>query len=61
MVREAGLNALRRDPESASVTRADFDRAMDKVKPSITSEMVRWYQATDERLREMAKPPMDIA
>ncbi len=61
VVREAGLNALRRDSESDKVVKIDFLNALEVVKPSITDEMIRWYQETNDRLREQIKPPMDIA
>jgi transitional endoplasmic reticulum ATPase len=61
VVREAALNALRIDPESKQVQLKDFTKAMDEVKPSITPDMIKWYQETNARLREQAKPPMDIA
>ncbi|MFP3952152.1 MAG: CDC48 family AAA ATPase [Candidatus Bathyarchaeia archaeon] len=61
VVREAALYALRRDPDSDKVLLEDFDKAFEDVKPSITSDMLKWYQETDQRLREQVKPPMDIA
>lgn len=61
LVREAGLNALRRSSESEKVERDDFSQALENVQPSITEEMIKWYQETNNRLREQIKPPMDIA
>ncbi len=61
LVREAGLNALRRDPEADSVITQDFDSAMDEIAPSITPEMVNWYENSKQRFREQSKPPIDIA
>jgi len=61
VVREAGLNALRRDTEANLVTLEDFEAALKEVAPSITDEMVKWYESTQQRLREQIKPPMDIA
>jgi transitional endoplasmic reticulum ATPase len=61
VVREAGLNALRRDTESQSVNIADFDYAIGEIAPSITPETITWYENTQKRLREQTKPPIDIA
>jgi transitional endoplasmic reticulum ATPase len=61
VVREAGLNALRRDTETNNVTMSDFESAMNEIAPSITSDMINWYENTQQRFREQAKPPIDIA
>jgi len=61
VVREAGLNALRRDPEADLVISADFETAMSEIAPSITPAMVNWYENTQQRFREQSKPPIDIA
>ena len=61
VVREAGLHALRRSKESQKVTIDDFDAAMAEVGPSITSDVIKWYEETNVRFREQIKPPMDIA
>ncbi|TRO49326.1 AAA family ATPase, partial [Candidatus Bathyarchaeota archaeon] len=61
VVREAGLNSLRRDPESSLVKYTDFESAMNEITPSITPEMINWYENTQQRLRDQSKPPIDIA
>ncbi len=61
VVREAGLHSLRRDPDSSTVNMNDFDAAMKEIAPSITSEMLTWYENTQQRFREQIKPPIDIA
>ena len=61
VVREAGLYALRRIPEADKVQLKDFDNAMTEVAPSITPEMIKWYQDTQKRFRDTGKPPIDIA
>jgi len=60
VAREAGMNSLRRDPDSEVVTFADFEDAMATTVPSITPEMEKWYQQTDKRFKEKEKPPMTI-
>jgi len=59
--REAAINALRKDPDVKEVTLQDFEKVMADIVPSITPEMEKWYQDTNKRLREVSKPPMDIA
>jgi transitional endoplasmic reticulum ATPase len=61
VVREAGLYALRRDISNEKVSIQDFEKALSEIAPSITDQMIRWYQDTNKRFQEQAKPPMDIA
>jgi transitional endoplasmic reticulum ATPase len=61
IVREAGMNALRRDPDATTVTLEDFKKVMEEIAPSITPEMEKWYLETNKRIRDQSKPPMDIA
>jgi transitional endoplasmic reticulum ATPase len=61
IVREAGLYALRRDLDTSSVTMGDFELALSEIVPSITPQMVDWYENTHKRFREQVKPPIDIA
>ncbi|MEM5812420.1 MAG: CDC48 family AAA ATPase, partial [Candidatus Aenigmatarchaeota archaeon] len=51
LVREAGLNALRKDFKAKYVTKKDFEEAMKKVKPSVTPELVKFYNKIAERLK----------
>jgi len=61
VVREAGLYALRKNPDTDKVRLADFDAAMAEIAPSITPEMIKWYQDTNKRFQDTGKPPIDIA
>jgi transitional endoplasmic reticulum ATPase len=61
VVREAGLSALRRNTESNAVSINDFEVAIDEIAPSITPEMITWYENSKKRFREQIKPPIDIA
>jgi transitional endoplasmic reticulum ATPase len=61
LVREAGMNALRRNPESDTVGLEDFDFALSEMMPSITPEMEKWYMGVSKRFKEREKPPMAIA
>jgi transitional endoplasmic reticulum ATPase len=69
LVREAGMSALRRDPEKLQVGRADFDRALGAVEPSAMREYVSESPTQDftdvggltetkARLREIVKWPL---
>jgi transitional endoplasmic reticulum ATPase len=61
VVREAGLYALRRNPDADKVHIKDFDTAMTEVAPSITPEMIKWYLDSTKRFQDTGKPPIDIA
>ncbi len=54
--REAGLISLRRDIETKSVTMEDFRNALERVKPSMTSEMENWYQGFTKRFKKTRAP-----
>jgi transitional endoplasmic reticulum ATPase len=61
VVREAGLYALRKNPDTEKVSIADFEKAMKEIAPSITPEDLKWYQDANKRFKETGKPPIDIA
>ena len=61
VVREAGLFALRKNEDANEVSASDFNTAMDEVAPSITPEMISWYEGMHTRFKEQVKPPIDIA
>jgi len=61
VVREAGLFALRKNEDANEVSASDFNTAMDEVAPSITPEMISWYESMHTRFKEQVKPPIDIA
>ncbi|OYT25827.1 MAG: AAA family ATPase, partial [Thermoprotei archaeon ex4572_64] len=52
LVREAGLLAMRESLTNTEVEMRHFLEAMKKVKPSITSEMIRFYESWFERIRQ---------
>ena len=52
LVREAGLAALRENINADKVSRKHFEQAMQKIKPSITMEMVKYYENWSERSRK---------
>ncbi|MEN3048553.1 MAG: CDC48 family AAA ATPase [Candidatus Caldarchaeales archaeon] len=56
LCREAGLNALRRNPDTEHVTWADFQEALKLVRPSITPQMLKEYEKIAEVLRASDRP-----
>jgi len=55
LAREAGLIALRRDINSDFVTQADFDKALEVIKPSINPEMQKQYQQIESEMKNPKK------
>jgi len=51
LVREAGLNALRKDMKTKTVTSRDFDSAMKQVAPSIRPEVTKFYDKVAEAFK----------
>ncbi len=49
--RESGLNALSRDINTTVILKDDFDKALGKVKPRITQEMITGYVKFAENLK----------
>jgi len=48
--REAAMIALRRNKKAREVTLSDFRDAMSKIKPSITPDILAWYQSVMKRV-----------
>jgi transitional endoplasmic reticulum ATPase len=44
LVREAAMNAIRRDPNAEYVTLDDFMLALRKVRPSLDEAIIDWYE-----------------
>ncbi|MEK6890417.1 MAG: CDC48 family AAA ATPase [Nanoarchaeota archaeon] len=59
LVREAAMNALRKDMGAKEVTRADFDDAMMKVKPSVSIETAKRYKKLEELYLKQVKAGME--
>jgi transitional endoplasmic reticulum ATPase len=59
--REAALYALRRDISSKEVTFADFQEALKRIGPSITSDMENWYKSFVKQVRKVQKPAPLVA
>jgi transitional endoplasmic reticulum ATPase len=54
LVRRAGLFALRGSMEAKEVTMADFERALEETRPSVTEEAEREYEQMRQRLKQDA-------
>ena len=61
LCREAAMHALRRDVNSKEVPSADFQKAMDKVLPTILPEMEGWYKGFMRQVRRVQKPTTPVA
>jgi transitional endoplasmic reticulum ATPase len=59
--REAALNALRRDINSKEVTVSDFQKALEKIGPSISPDMEAWYKSFIKTVRRLRKPATPIS
>jgi transitional endoplasmic reticulum ATPase len=61
LCREAGLNALRKDLKAKEVQAIDFKKALEKILPSITSNMETWYKGFMKKIRQLKKPTTPVA
>jgi SpoVK/Ycf46/Vps4 family AAA+-type ATPase/intein/homing endonuclease len=59
--REAAMNALREDIKAKEVKMKHFEQALEKIKPSLTKEIIEYYEQFAERqkkaVKEEAPPP----
>jgi transitional endoplasmic reticulum ATPase len=60
LCREAAMNALRDSIDAKEVTREDFDKAMETIKPSINEKMEEYYAQFSERSRKERVVPTAI-
>ena len=60
LCREAAMTALRDSIDAKDVTRADFDKAMETIKPSINEKMEEYYAQFSERSRKERVTPTAI-
>jgi len=59
LCREAGMIALRNDIETKEVTKNDFDKAMERVLPSVTKEDQERYKQIEKRYLKSARSALD--
>jgi transitional endoplasmic reticulum ATPase len=55
LVRRAGLFALRDSPEADKVTMAEFERALDETRASVTPDMEQEYEQIQQNLKQEAR------
>ncbi|MEM1697149.1 MAG: AAA family ATPase, partial [Thermofilaceae archaeon] len=53
LVREAGMLAMRENPGAERVHMRHLEEALKKVKPSLTPEMLKYYESWAERSKKM--------
>jgi len=61
LCREAAMNALRRDVKSKETTALDFQKAMEKIGPTILPDMEAWYKGFMKQVRRVQKPTTPVA
>ncbi len=59
--REAAMNALRQDINSKEVALADFQKALEKIGPTISPDMEAWYKSFMKTVRRVKKPATPIS
>ncbi len=61
LCREAAMNALRRDVKSSEVGADNFQKATEKIGPSILPDMEAWYKTFMRQVRKVQKPTTPVA
>lgn len=61
LCREAAMYALRKDMTSKEVTFGDFQKAMEKIGPSVSPDMETWYKSFMKQIRRVQKPTTPVA
>ncbi|MBI5803736.1 CDC48 family AAA ATPase [Candidatus Pacearchaeota archaeon] len=59
LVREAALNALRKDINSKEITKADFEEALKRVTPSVSRETAQRYKKIEDYYLKRAKAGLE--
>jgi transitional endoplasmic reticulum ATPase len=60
LIREAAMNALRKDVKTKAVNREDFDAAFAKIKPSVSQDTAKRYKKIEEYYLKSAKAGMEM-
>lgn len=60
LVREASMNALRKDLKAKTVDREDFEEAFKRVKPSVSEETAKRYKKIEEYYLKSAKAGLEV-
>ncbi len=61
LCREAAIHALRKDVKAKEVTPEDFQKAMEKIGPSIAPDVEAGYKGFMKQVRRVQKPTTPIA
>jgi transitional endoplasmic reticulum ATPase len=61
VVREAGLLSLREDIDSKEVKKKHFDKAVEKISPSVTKSSIDIYKKVEEQFLKTAKAAIPVA
>ncbi len=56
LVREAGLEAIRENISANKVTMAHFEKALQKIKPSLDEETIKYYEDVSKNIGRESKP-----
>jgi transitional endoplasmic reticulum ATPase len=59
LIREAALNALRKDKDTKIVSKEDFNQAFKKVKPSVSRETAQRYKKIENYYLQRAKAGLE--
>ncbi len=60
LIREAAMNALRRDIKTKTVMRQDFEDSFKRVKPSVSADTAKRYKKLEEYYLKSAKAGMEV-
>jgi len=61
LCREAALHALQKDIKAKEVSSNDFQKAIEKIGPTIRPDMEAWYKGFMGQVRAMKKPATPVA
>jgi len=61
LCREAAMNALRIEIKAKEVALSHFRNAMEKVGPTISSDMESWYKSFMKQVRRVKRPATPVA
>jgi transitional endoplasmic reticulum ATPase len=56
LVREAGMEAVRKNINAKEVTMAQFEKALQRVKPSLDEETIKYYEEVSKNMSRETKP-----
>lgn len=56
LTREAGLHAIRQNIDAKQVTMKNFDIALQRVRPSLDEETIKYYEDVSKNMSKEAKP-----